>query len=359
MHEELKEEIKRIISEGWTDGMAVLWGTPSKSYSLFSGEISGSDSVPITENTVYDLASVTKLFFLICVLRLVEGGKLSLDACVGDYSALFPNISNLKIYELMNFSKLLQTPRRIDTTASYDEAVSILRDVKFVNGTPRYSDIGAIILSLILSELPGASFRELLSEVKTICNLNDTYFWDELPSELISRTQSYDREYILHNNTITTKSTPRGIPHDPKARILGACGHAGIFSTPIDISTFCKCLLSGKIISKDTLSLVCSSKYDTYVDEQHFGLLCYKKSTNQKKSEIPALFSDASFAISGFTGTYLLIDPEKKHFISINSNRIYNRCTSAEHTESDLICTKNYVYRKDALINQIVSNEYC
>ena len=80
MHEELKEEIKRIISEGWTDGMAVLWGTPSKSYSLFSGEISGSDSVPITENTVYDLASVTKLFFLICVLRLVEGGKLSLDA---------------------------------------------------------------------------------------------------------------------------------------------------------------------------------------------------------------------------------------------------------------------------------------
>ncbi len=353
MHDALKEEVKKIVSEGWTDGMAVLWGTPSKSHSLYSGVISGTDSVPVTENTVYDLASVTKLYFLVCILKLVETDTLSLDAYVGDYSTLFPNISNLKIYELMNFSKLLQTSRRIDTALSHDEAVSILRDVQLVDGAPRYSDMGAIILSLILNMLPRTSLRELLSEVKTICNLNDTYFWDELPSKLLSRTQSYDKEYIFQNDIITTKSTPLGIPHDSKARILGACGHAGIFSTPKDISTFCRCLLSEKIVTKNTLSIVCSAKYDTYVDEQHFGLLCYKKAINKKKSEIPALFSDASFAISGFTGTYLLIDPDNLRYISINSNRIYHRCTSNSLGQYPIMCTKNYVYRKDSILNKL------
>jgi CubicO group peptidase (beta-lactamase class C family) len=359
MYENIKEEAKKIIEEGWTDGIAVLWGTNKECHSIYSGTISGTDFKPVSENTVYDLASVTKIFFLICILKLVEKGTLSLNACVGDYSALFPNISGLKIYELMNFSKPLQTTRRIDTANNYEEAVSLLHNVQFVDESPKYSDMGAIILSLILNELLGASFREVLSEIKEICNLSNTFFWDEFTLEYASRTQSYDKEYVFKDNKLITKNTPIGIPHDPKARILGACGHAGIFSTPKDITSFCQCLLSERIITKDTISLVSSPKYDTYVDEQHFGLLCYKKSTNQKKSEIPALFSDASFAISGFTGTYLLIDPEKNHFISINSNRIYNRCTSTEHTEADLICTKNYVYRKDALINQIISNEYC
>ena len=350
MYENLKDEVKKIISEGWTDGMAVLWGTPSISHSIYSGIISGSDSIPVAENTVYDLASVTKIYFLVCVLKLVEKEILSLDACVGDYSALFPNISNLKIFELMNFSRLLQTARRIDTAINYEEAVSILHKVQLVEEPPRYSDMGAIILSLILNELPGASFRESMSEIKAICNLHDTFFWDELPTEYISHTQSYDKEYVFENNKIITKNTPVGIPHDPKARILGACGHAGIFSTPGDITQFCKCLLSERIITSSTLSLVCSSKYDTLIDEQHLGLLCYKKSLNKKKSEIPTLFSDVAFAISGFTGTYLLVDLYNEFFVSINSNRVYHRCPKS-HIQNDTIkSTTDYVYRKDQIL---------
>ena len=356
MYENIKEEAKKIIEEGWTDGIAVLWGTNKECHSIYSGTISGTDFKPVSENTVYDLASVTKIFFLICILKLVEKGTLSLNACVGDYSALFPNISGLKIYELMNFSKPLQTTRRIDTANNYEEAVSLLHNVQFVDESPKYSDMGAIILSLILNELPGASFREVLSEIKEICNLSNTFFWDEFTLEYASRTQSYDKEYVFKDNKLITKNTPIGIPHDPKARILGVCGHAGIFSTPENIATFCQCLLSGKIVAKNTLSLVCSTKYDTFIDEQHFGLLCYKKSTNIKKSEVPASFSNSSFAIFGFTGTYILIDPEYSKFITINSNRIYKRCTSSYNKSlSTLPSTKDYVYRKDILTNILSS----
>lgn len=357
MYENIREEAKRIIDEGWTDGIAILWGTQNESHSVYTGTISGTDLKPVSENTVYDLASVTKIFFLVCVLKLVEKGTISLDARVGDYSSLFPNISNFKIYELMNFSKPLQTSQRIDTADSYEEAVSILHDVRFVDEIPRYSDMGAIVLSLILDELPGTSYRELLSEVKSICDLNNTFFWDELPSDYIPRTQSYDKEYVFKDNKFIEKDTPVGTPHDSKARILGACGHAGIFSTPKDIATFCQCLLSGRIITKDILSLVCSSKYDTFIDEQHFGLLCYKKSTNIKKSEIPARFSNSSFAISGFTGTYILIDSEYSRFVTINANRIYKKCASSHRNHSSLISTKDYVYRKDILTN-ILSSYY-
>ena len=189
-----------------------------------------------------------------------------------------------------------------------------------------------------------------LCESACICNLHDTFFWDELPTEYISHTQSYDKEYVFENNKIITKNTPVGIPHDPKARILGACGHAGIFSTPGDITQFCKCLLSERIITSSTLSLVCSSKYDTLIDEQHLGLLCYKKSLNKKKSEIPTLFSDVAFAISGFTGTYLLVDLYNEFFVSINSNRVYHRCPKS-HIQNDTIkSTTDYVYRKDQIL---------
>lgn len=352
MYDVIKEEVKRIIGEGWTDGMAVLWGTPNETHSVYSGTISGTDSIPVSENTVYDLASVTKIFFLICILKLVEKGTISLDAYVGDYSALFPGISKLKIYELMNFSKLLQTSRRVDSCNSYDEAVSVLHDVQLVDGAPKYSDMGAIVLSLIVNDIVESSFREVLSEIRDDCDLKNTFFRDEIPSNILSRTQSYDKEYILKGSEIITKNTPVGIPHDSKAQVLGVCGHAGLFSTPKDIATFGQSLLSGKIISSKTLSEVCSSKYDTYINEQHFGLLCYKKSADSKKSEIPALFSNAAFAISGFTGTYILLDPSSDRFVTICSNRIYNRCATSTlpNNYAEIKLTKEYIYRKDILL---------
>lgn len=58
MYKKINTEIRKIISEGWTDESAVTWGSIGKTHAIYARMISGTDNLPVEENTVYDLASV-------------------------------------------------------------------------------------------------------------------------------------------------------------------------------------------------------------------------------------------------------------------------------------------------------------
>lgn len=123
-------------------------------------------------------------------------------------------------------------------------------------------------------------------------------------------------------------------------------------------------LLSGKIISTETIGLLTSSTYDSYSKNNHYGLLCYKKYADLCQSEIPELCSSQSIAMTGYTGTYILVDFENDLFTFIGANRLYKRETTSninnqitiEKISPIVICnTKNYVYRKDKLRDEIIN----
>jgi CubicO group peptidase (beta-lactamase class C family) len=167
--------------------------------------------------------------------------------------------------------------------------------------------------------------------------MDSSFWWTDIPRSDFAHLQSYDNEYKVLNDTLIPKRTPLGTVHDTKAQILKVSGHAGIFSTPKDLSKFCFNILSGNIISQKSLEIMSLAIYDYYIDNQRFGLLCYKKASDIIKSEVPYYLSEAAFAMSGYTGTYLVIDPENNYYASINSNRIYNRAPS---------CQGGYIYGK-------------
>ncbi len=350
----INEAIK-IVHEGWTDGIVLSYGSCSDNDYFAYGYISGALNAPASENTLYDIASVTKLFTLVAVLRLCDKGILSLEAQVGDYSTNFSNIGHIHIYELMNFSKTLITDRRIDVLTNQEEALSLLYNIKQADTPPRYSDMGPIILGLLIDSIEGMSFKETVKEIFNICQLNNTFWWPDLPNSITDSIQSYDNEYSLTNEGIKIINHITGIPHDKKAALLGTTAHAGIFSTPQDLSRFSISLLSNRLLSDESLECIGSKKYDYITNNgQRFGLLCYKKTENEIISEVPFQFSDNAIAISGYTGNYLMIDPNKNRFISINSNRIYNRCPSSYYDISGSTKgTRNYVYRIDKLLTLI------
>lgn len=264
----------------------------------------------------------------------------------------------------MNFSYEIRTLSLISDCTNPKQIHNLLCNAYIHSNSPKYSDIGAIIIVDIIDTIHGIGFfRSYIKKIWTSLNMQETFWHDEIPQSYLSRVQSYDKEYRVasDNNKLISINTPLGIVHDTKSRQIGASGHAGIFSTPHDIAIFCEALLNYSIISKVTInSYITSSKYDTYAIDynQHYGLLCYKKTDNDKTSEIPLNCNNNCIAISGYTGCYLLIDFDNDKFFFIGSNRIYNRITSKDSQSiEELKNTSEYVYRKDALRNLLVACE--
>ena len=69
MNEIIYHELKKIVSEGWTDGISLVYGTAGTTNVLNHGKKSGEPIMSVTENTIFDLASVTKIFTLFAALR--------------------------------------------------------------------------------------------------------------------------------------------------------------------------------------------------------------------------------------------------------------------------------------------------
>ena len=351
MNNSLNTEINKIIKEGWTDGIAMSWGSSSNFVTITDGIVSGNNK-NVSPDTIYDIASVSKLFFLAFAMKLVDDGVIELDAQIGDYTNSFRNIANIKIYELLNFSRALKTKQKISSFTSRESAIACIKDIEVIDSLPVYSDMGAITLSVLIEEITNSSLYSLTKKFWQDNHLKSTFWWTDYDASLCPNMQSYDKEYHIINSSESINRLKLGVVHDPKARILKQSGHAGIFSTPTEAISFSQGVLLKTIISKNALDTICSSRYDYKTPTQSFGLLCYKKAPTEYSSEVPFTFSDSAFAMSGYTGTYILIDPEFNSFASIYSNRIYNRCTSP--TSSDInnthFNTNKYVYRKDALL---------
>lgn len=354
------DEMNRIINENWTDGISVSYGTDAYTENICEGvyeDINGN-YVPVTEKTFIDVSSVTKLFTLVTILKLTEENKIDITKKISDYSKLssYVNIQDIKLYELLNFTKNVVTSSRLDR-CSGDEAEALLKSGIVENNRVFYSDIGSIIIVYILDDLFGKGFFRNYSEKlwKNI-GMKNTFWWDDIPEDKYGLLQSYDNEYrYSEKDGIYCYHTEPGKPHDPKSKVLGASGHAGIFMTSEDISVFASELIKGNIISYDTInSFILSDAYDSFTDYgQHFGILCYKRAEKSVDSEIPDFASDKSIAISGYTGVYFMIDFQNRKFVFIASNRVHNRMTSL--LPSDDISgeykkvTNKYVYRKDVL----------
>jgi len=357
--EPIIKECNTIIQEKWTDGVTLVFGTSHESYFINKGTVAGSNSSLVNDKTLFDLASVTKFFSLITILKLVECEFFSLNDTIGMYTNNYPHLKTLKIYELMNFTQQIETPTRIDTCDTSEQALYILKNSTIRNSECSYTDMGILVLSKIIDEIlvPYHSSFQLYSEKlwKEI-GLTNTYWWFSLPKNAINNIQNYDYEYKTINDELVPIRTSIGHVHDKKAYILKACGHAGIFSCTSDICRLLQMLLSGKILSVETIELLTSSTYDSYSKNNHYGLLCYKKYKDLRQSEIPELCSSKSIAMTGYTGTYVLVDIVNDLFLFIGANRLYKReTTTTRHTSSIAIRnTHDYVYRKDSLRDCII-----
>ena len=194
-------------------GMAI--GVVHQSQVIFTGEFGSKNfllSGPITSHTVFNLASISKLFVAAAIIKLAHQGIIDLDAPVANYLPYFQ--LKQKVYRFITIRHLLthrsglpRGPKFLLFPPEHDDASlkrSVIRlkhlDIT-VNpgGKWRYSNIGYNILGALIAEVTGQSFESYIRDhiFLPLEMYDTTYFKAEIPAEQMACPHFRQGETIL------------------------------------------------------------------------------------------------------------------------------------------------------------------
>jgi uncharacterized protein YbbC (DUF1343 family)/CubicO group peptidase (beta-lactamase class C family) len=275
---------------------------------------------PMTTDTVFDLASLTKcIATTTAIMKLVQEGRVRLNDPVATYLPEFAQNGkqDITIRELLtHFSGL---PPDLDLQAPWtgrDAAFTIAMQQKPENAPGSrfvYSDINFEVLGFVVEKISGESLSDFANrKIFTPLGMNHTRF---LPPEewlpRIAPTEYDERGRML-----------RGVVHDPAARRMGGvAGHAGLFSTADDLSKFAQGLLSGFAVLSPAIVEKMSTPQQpaNAASLRGLGWDIDSPFASNRGELLPV----GSFGHTGFTGTSLWIDPVTDTYIILLTNAVH------------------------------------
>ena len=178
MNERIRKAVTFFTEEtGIMDGMAVCCGRNGRRQWAWDGREIGPD-------TVYDLASVTKIFNGLCLMKLWERGKLDPFRRISWYCPEFSRLGEVTVEQLMSFQVQLRTPERIDRQRTREEALACLRETQSLGGCGRraYSDIPAMVLKYVVEKASGMDMMECVRKA-VLEPAGMTSTWAAVPEE--------------------------------------------------------------------------------------------------------------------------------------------------------------------------------
>jgi beta-N-acetylhexosaminidase len=311
----------------------------------------------VTDQTIYDLASLTKILSTsLALMKLSEQKQFDYNQTLGYYLPEYKdsNKGDLNYKDILTHQSGLPAflplwLRTQDKTSNYkpgfyktakteDYPTQVAKNLYIVKG---YSD--TIYKQLVASKLEtkgkylysdiGYYFSKKIIEQKTGQPLNtyvqETFYkplniglmylpLDVYPVSIIAPTE---------NDTKFRKQVLRGYVHDQGAALLGGvAGHAGLFGSASDVAVIMQLLLNNgtyagqRLLDADVIRQYTSSQF---LDNRRG--LCFDKPEFDEKKDSPVTkeCSLQSYGHSGFTGTFAWADPENGLIFVFLSNRVY------------------------------------
>jgi CubicO group peptidase (beta-lactamase class C family) len=332
----LDKIVKTAIEEAVAPGVAIAVGRNGhiaymKGYGYIDWNQPGSPTVDT--NTLYDLASLTKVIATTTLAMILEeAGQLDLNRTVVSYLPEFnsPEKAQITVRQLLTHSGGLEAGANIYRTArGRDQYLYQInaRPLEYTPGTSMiYSDWDMILLQLVMERITGKTLDILAAEkIFRPLGMIDTQF--QPPFAIRSRiapTQVDDERGGLLWGTV----------HDENAWAMGGvAGHAGLFSTAKDLALFSMMILNGGE-GANGVRLVKPATIARWTARQG------KESTRALGWDSPEggssagqFFSPWSFGHTGFTGTSIWIDPEKDLFVVVLTNRVNPSRNNNRHVQ--------------------------
>jgi beta-N-acetylhexosaminidase len=310
----------------------------------------------VTNNSVYDIASVTKVAATaLTVMSLYESKKIDLDKPLADYLPSLKNTNkkNIIIRDVLThqaglkafepFWKKTMKDSLPDSTIYHSTRskkywVQVAQDMymrneykdsvnKWLFATPLgeqgkyvYSDFGPILMKQAAERLTHTRFDSLLYKK----------FYKPLGLTACFRPLEVIDTFLIaptENDTTFRKQILRGTVHDQSAAMQGGIsGNAGLFSNATDLAIIMQMLLNKgeyggeRFFDEETVEEFTRRQFPT----NRRGLLFDKPEPDSTKaSPVCKSASLSSFGHSGFTGTYVWADPENGLIFIFLSNRVY------------------------------------
>jgi beta-N-acetylhexosaminidase len=348
------------IAKGATPGCVVMVVKSGKiAYFKSFGHLSSEGNEPATTESIYDMASVTKVCATtISIMKLYEQGKIDLKSSLGTYLPWVrgTNKENLTLENILlhqaglvafiPFYKETITadgtplPQYYSTGGSDSFSIRVAQNMYMRNawrdtlyqrilqsplgphGKYIYSDNDFIFLGKIAEAVSGMPLDEYVAtEFYKPLGLTATGFKprEKFP---LARVAPTEKEKYFRLQEI------RGDVHDPGAAMFGGvAGHAGLFSDAYGIAVIMQMLMDGGVFNgKRYLRPETISYFNTWhsaTSRRGFGFDKPEKDNDTRNDPYPCkTASPLTFGHTGFTGTCAWADPASKLVFVFLSNRV-------------------------------------
>ncbi|MEI9933984.1 MAG: glycoside hydrolase family 3 N-terminal domain-containing protein [Ferruginibacter sp.] len=352
--------VNDAIDQKATPGCVVLVAKDGKIvYQKAFGYYNYDSAEQVKVNSIYDLASVTKICATtLSIMKLYDEKKIDLNKKLGDYLPWVKgtNKENIVIKDLLlhqaglvpfiqfyketidsnghPYTKYYSSTQNDSFNIRVAENLYLRNDWKDttrkrilespVNTKEKYvySDNDFIFLGEVIKAVSGLSLDEYVEKnFYSPMGLMNIGF-NPIDRWPINRLVPTEDEKGFRDQLL------RGYVHDPGAAMLGGiAGHAGLFSDAYDVSVLMQLLLNGgelngkKYLSKKTIALFTS--YQSKISRRGYGFDKPEKDNATRQEPYPCKSASAlSFGHSGFTGTYIWVDPKYKLSYIFLSNRV-------------------------------------
>ncbi|MGI9551961.1 MAG: serine hydrolase domain-containing protein [Aurantibacter sp.] len=268
-----KEEAIKAILKKYTElgipGLAItVYSEETGFWSHTTGYANLEKQLPLTEEHLFYLQSVSKTYMAVAILKLYEQGKIDLNAAIGTYLNL-PILNSLKgadritVKMLLNHtsglpeystqpllvSRIIQDPT---TVLSVREMLGYIeaKPMEFEPGARyQYRNTNYLLLSLIADQVTGDHVAFVNREIIKKLKLKATYYLTK---------DNYQQDLNLVNAywDVLQESLPANISKLQKANVASMKGDDDLVSTTGDAVAFLKGLVTGKLLKPKTLDLM-------------------------------------------------------------------------------------------------------
>lgn len=282
----------------------------------FGGRLAATDKAPLVDaETLFDLASVTKLYTATLAASMHAGGELDLDAPLASWSDAPLNLAELTGRELLTHISGL--PPWWEEQSSRAKTIAKLLEQQpdqSQRGQIVYACTGYSLLAILLERKLGKRFDQILSErLLAPLGLSRTRFNAGATSSNIAQAKEPGEQIGF------------GLVHDPRARALdGVSGNAGLFSNAAEVFSFFSAVLSNKLISDEARRQLFTP---TAKGEWQQGI-GFRYQDDQRLGTRASFFSH-----TGFTGTLVMLNPETSQLAVMLTNRLVCGTTREQMAE--------------------------
>lgn len=171
---QLEEQVERFMEEEQVPGLAIAIsqnGEVIYKHGFGYGELARKE--PVTPETIFGIASVSKSFTALATMQLVEAGQLSVEDPVIHYLPQFqlagqPEMEKIQIHHLLSHSTGVAPVKRREETLHFSEQIQYLSSDEIeILGEPgqyfSYCNDTFLLLGAIIEKLSGQSFRRYMT----------------------------------------------------------------------------------------------------------------------------------------------------------------------------------------------------